>query len=275
MRSTRSAVVSIAALAAAATAGQDIDLGVAQNDVWAYVSAAGPSNIVNAWGSFDQDLNPDGFPGPFPGANFWSHVFVGWDTGDIPADFRWGGATVTITLASDTWVPGDGEVYVRFLNRGFLEASWNIFGNTPVPVPALGRIAGSDAAATNQGDTIAIEIPASIDRATIYDWLTGGQVYLAITADNAPPPPEGGQPGDLTGALQIYSGEDVFGRGPTIVLHPGLLGDANGDGVVDFGDLNAVLSDFNQAGDGLDGDLNRDGVVDFSDLNEVVSFFNT
>jgi hypothetical protein len=270
------AAAPLALLCPLALAG-DIDLGVADDDVWAYVSAVDPAtaNVVNAWGSFDSDLNPQGFPGTFPQANFWSHVFVGWDTGVIPADFRWGGATVTIRLATDTWVPEDGDVFVRMLNRGFDEATWNIFGNTPVPVPALGQFAGNDAAASLPGDVITIQVPADIDRGVVFEWLTGGQVYLAITADNAPPPPSGGKPPDLTGSLQIYSSEDVFQRGPRVVLHPGRLGDTNGDGAVDFEDLNNVLSDFNVSGEGLPGDLDRDGSVGFDDLNEVVSFFNT
>ncbi len=255
----------------------DIDLGIADDDVWAYVSAVDPAtaNVINAWGSNDVDLNPQGFPGMFPQSNFWSHIFVGWDTGVIPPTFRWGGATLTIRLGSDTWVPEAGDVFVRFLNRGFDEATWNVFGNTPVPVPAMGRITGNDTGATLTGDSITVEIPADLDRAVVFEWLTGGQVFFAITADNAPPPPQQGMPPDLTGSLQIYSSEDLFQRGPRLVLRPGRLGDTNGDGAVDFEDLNNVLSEFNMSGDGLIGDLNRDGVVSFEDLNEVVSFFNT
>lgn len=52
-------------------------------------------------------------------------------------------------------------------------------------------------------------------------------------------------------------------------------GDANGDGVVNFVDLNAVLSEFGQAGPSLVGDVNDDGVVDFGDLNTVLSNFGS
>lgn len=254
-----------------------IDLGIADDDVWAYVSAVDPATagVINAWGSNDLDLNPQGFPGTFPQSNFWSHVFVGWDTGVLPADFRWGGAEVRIRLGSNTWVPEEGDVFIRFLSRGFDEATWSIFGNTPAPVPALGQVTGVDAGATVTGDTITFTIPADLDPAIVFEWLSGGQVFFAITADNAPPPPQQGMPPDLTGALQIFSSEDIFARGPRLTLIPGRLGDANGDGVVDFADLNVVLSNFNVQGDGLAGDLNRDGSVDFTDLNEVISFFNT
>jgi hypothetical protein len=51
--------------------------------------------------------------------------------------------------------------------------------------------------------------------------------------------------------------------------------DANGDNIVNFTDLNAVLSSFGQAGVGIPGDVNGDGVVNFADLNAVLSDFGT
>lgn len=51
-------------------------------------------------------------------------------------------------------------------------------------------------------------------------------------------------------------------------------GDANGDNMVDFADLNLVLGAFNSSGMGLPGDLNDDGVVNFTDLNLVLGNFN-
>lgn len=48
-------------------------------------------------------------------------------------------------------------------------------------------------------------------------------------------------------------------------------GDVNGDGVVNFADLNIVLSQFGQSGAGLQGDVNGDGTVNFADLNIILS----
>ena len=59
----------------------------------------------------------------------------------------------------------------------------------------------------------------------------------------------------------IDIGADEFGCG----------GDANADGVVNFADLNVVLTNFAQTTD--QGDLNADGVVNFADLNIVLSNF--
>ena len=50
-------------------------------------------------------------------------------------------------------------------------------------------------------------------------------------------------------------------------------GDANGDNIVNFADLNIVLSQFGQSGAGLQGDVNGDGTVNFADLNIVLSNF--
>ena len=53
----------------------------------------------------------------------------------------------------------------------------------------------------------------------------------------------------------------------------GLLGDINGDGVVDFDDLSIVLGQFGQTGQGLAGDVNGDGIVNFDDLSSVLGQF--
>lgn len=57
-----------------------------------------------------------------------------------------------------------------------------------------------------------------------------------------------------------------------LVLTPG---DANGDGRVDFADLNLVLGAFGQSGVALLADVTGDGRVDFADLNLVLAMFGT
>jgi hypothetical protein len=52
-------------------------------------------------------------------------------------------------------------------------------------------------------------------------------------------------------------------------------GDSNGDGLVNFTDLNAVLATFGQTGAGIPGDVNGDLVVNFADLNLVLTNFGT
>jgi len=50
-------------------------------------------------------------------------------------------------------------------------------------------------------------------------------------------------------------------------------GDANGDGVVNFADLNILLIQWGQCGPILGGDVNGDGCVDFADLSIILDNF--
>jgi len=52
-----------------------------------------------------------------------------------------------------------------------------------------------------------------------------------------------------------------------------LTADTNGDNVVNFADLNAVLGAFGQSGAGNPADVNGDMIVNFSDLNAVLAEF--
>jgi hypothetical protein len=73
------------------------------------------------------------------------------------------------------------------------------------------------------------------------------------------------------GATSIEFGGGNIYRGPAFECQ----GDVNGDEVVDFADLNAVLHHFGTSGKPgfLPGDLNQDGVVDFFDLSDVLAGF--
>ncbi len=56
-------------------------------------------------------------------------------------------------------------------------------------------------------------------------------------------------------------------------LPPVLPGDVNGDGIVEFADLNLVLSNYNATGSGVVGDVDFDNRVDFADLNLVLGSY--
>lgn len=56
-------------------------------------------------------------------------------------------------------------------------------------------------------------------------------------------------------------------------LRAACRGDANGDRLVDFADLNAVLAAFGESGEDITGDVNCDGAVNFGDLNTVLTNF--
>ncbi len=69
------------------------------------------------------------------------------------------------------------------------------------------------------------------------------------------------------GQFAVELGSGLF------VARASLQADATGDDLVNFADLNLVLSQFGQSGSGLSADLNGDGVVNFADLNLVLSEF--
>lgn len=87
--------------------------------------------------------------------------------------------------------------------------------------------------------------------------IATSQPYYLLFDQNA-------QPADLTGAANFVRAR---------ILPPVTPGDTNGDGRVDFLDLNNVLSAFGVAGQWLAGDVNRDGIVNFLDLNIVLGAF--
>ncbi len=57
-------------------------------------------------------------------------------------------------------------------------------------------------------------------------------------------------------------------------IDPSVLGDIDGDGVVDFTDLNLLLSAYNEQGENMPEDLDGDGDVDFADLNILLGQYN-
>lgn len=80
-----------------------------------------------------------------------------------------------------------------------------------------------------------------------------------------------GERGGVGGRFLNWSAPDAGGC--MLVAVGRRAGDTDGDGSVDFIDLNNVLSDYGQFGSGLAGDVNADGLVDFVDLNIVLGEF--
>lgn len=95
----------------------------------------------------------------------------------------------------------------------------------------------------------------------------GGETLQAVTI------PAGGTyfvrvlgPSNPTFSVQLYDLSIFY-------LGVGCPGDANGDNVVNFADLNFVLATYGQSGPSVLGDVNHDGTVNFADLNIVLSNF--
>ncbi len=84
---------------------------------------------------------------------------------------------------------------------------------------------------------------------------TGGNYYLRVFTTSS------------ALDIQLYRFELSF-------VGAGCQGDTNGDNMVNFVDLNNVLTDYNQSGAFLPGDVNDDGTCNFDDLNIVLSNYN-
>jgi hypothetical protein len=151
------------------------------------------------------------------------------------------------------------------------EAVWGYADFTPT----LGLPTGADPVEfySSPDDPLAIGItPGScggdaFDIAWAIDPVTGAPANLPgfdfiriTTAVDAIIGPLGEVSAEIAGVARVR---------PTVLL----AGDANGDGTVDFADLNAVLSSFGQTGEGILGDVDCDGVVNFADLNAALSNF--
>ncbi|MGD9691312.1 MAG: hypothetical protein AB7G17_00550 [Phycisphaerales bacterium] len=100
------------------------------------------------------------------------------------------------------------------------------------------------------------------DRDTINDGVRGLMSFTVMPNGSFP------QNGTTVDTLGITPNELAVWRGLCV-------GDVTGDLVVNFADLNVVLSQFGQTGVGLQGDVNGDGVVNFGDLNIILSNFGT
>lgn len=80
----------------------------------------------------------------------------------------------------------------------------------------------------------------------------------------------------LAATIRYDRGSGVFEEYDAILFvgpDCAILGDTNGDGLVNFTDLNAVLAGFGSAGVGLPGDVNGDEQVNFTDLNIILAAF--
>lgn len=103
-----------------------------------------------------------------------------------------------------------------------------------------------------------------------------------ISENNPGDPSFGGGPAINANGDIVFNAALIPVGNPTVEYGSGVFvvraltslpGDTNGDGVVNFTDLNTVLGQFGQSGLGLSGDVNDDEVVDFADLNTVLANF--
>ncbi|MEN6458014.1 MAG: lectin like domain-containing protein [Thermoguttaceae bacterium] len=78
----------------------------------------------------------------------------------------------------------------------------------------------------------------------------------------------------IGGALNYTVGYLDDTEASTVTLKVAQYGDANLDGMVNYSDLNKVLTNYNGAGDWGQGDFDYGGSVDYADLNKVLTNYN-
>ncbi len=114
--------------------------------------------------------------------------------------------------------------------------------------------------------------------AVAYQWMRNGQAVVdgghysgAQTATLSVT--HGAKSDSGTFTCRIDNGLYAATSQPASLTVAGCPGDANGDLMVNFADLNVVLFLFGQTGENLPGDFNHDGVINFADLNLLLANF--
>ncbi|MEQ8844098.1 MAG: hypothetical protein RIB58_04515 [Phycisphaerales bacterium] len=149
---------------------------------------------------------------------------------------------------------------IQIIGAGSLLPGW---GGNPMDIADDGTIIGFDILMGNrrawiqpqgQGPLILLEDYIE-SHGGVVDLDLGLHVPQAISADG-----------------RTIIGHTTFEGGWIIHIIPPCVGDATGDGLVNFDDLNLVLANWSQVvAQGEDGDVDGSGVVDFGDLNLVLA----
>ncbi len=275
-----------------------------RNGVWAPIDFYG---VVNALAVFDDDaagpLPPALYIGCVPNSNFPDRALARWDGVSmtyIPG-LSTGSSTAAEVNALCLFDDGAGPaLYVggAFTSAGGLGAlriaRWN--GESWSALTGAGT-SGRVRAMTvmDDGNGPALFLSGSFSTA-------GGHAAIGVAryrASGFAPLGSGVQGGTFSGMAYGPSVRALApfdsGAAPPILCVGGVLGgaggtpshgfalwappdaccpgDANNDRVVNFADLNAVLSAFGASGTASDADMNGDGFVNFADLNLVLGHF--
>jgi hypothetical protein len=102
------------------------------------------------------------------------------------------------------------------------------------------------------------------------DVLPGASAWWQGDMDHVDADADGDDDMLIGSAAAAETSSEIRGAVYVFLTPPPCPGDALVDGMVDFGDLNLVLSDFNEPGASLQADVDVDGVVDFADLNLIL-----
>lgn len=193
----------------------------------------------------------------------------------------WGSGAAELGFRIDFWRQDPGTAAYQPL------AVFDVYGPDPSPVHPEARFTVTPAqysATPGPGGLThyVLELPTPVDLAA--NDASNPRWFVAVIARSANFSQQWSWAQGLGGSNRTYwwiRGAHMFyslGEGRAMIIGGTVAaacpGDTNGDGVVDFADLNEVLSTFNLVAPGQPGDVNDDGRVDFADLNIVISAFN-
>ena len=220
-------------------------------------AGVGDTATAGLWGRFNPISNaaqPED-DNPLGTGTFCYITSNGAVNGGLDADVDNGITTITSPLVDGS---GAGTLYVSY-HRWF---SNNLGNNRGQPSDTLlVQISNNNASSWTTLETVSENTGKWTPRAfKVSDFVAPtNQMRIRFRAN------------DTSGDSCVEAGIDdvVFYR----ITCDSIPGDVNGDGVVNFADLNIVLSNFGQTGPGLPGDADGDGDVDFADLNIVLSNF--
>lgn len=179
--------------------------------------------------------------------------------GRAAARWVWNGASYDMTIIGSLPLtsPVHGEAYLNSVSdEGDLAVGFNRYFQNLIQIkgivwtPETGLMSGEDYVAALG---LSAQLPGDTEIIDMSAVSPDGTAIAGILRSTA-------------GTLQSF------------VIYLGVAlceGDTNGDGIVNFADLNGVLASFGQTGEGIPGDVNGDGVVNFADLNEVLANFGT
>ncbi len=218
------------------------------------------------------DVGGDGFPDIFwscPSNQAVFHL-------DLMSGFNFVFVEGEQTAAAFGDFEADGSPDIAVTNRGpdSVTVATNLGGPNP-PWASLPGDAGAPA-----GSEVVLRAKAGGSPEVRYRWLRSGvQVFDDLDHYSGAATPTLVILSLRQEDVGVYSlrvstpcGEQTF-AGVTVFIAPpiGCTGDANGSGVVDFGDILAILANF--GGPGPVGDADGNGVVDFSDILTVLANF--
>ena len=174
---------------------------------------------------------------------------------EITVDSRADLAAQTIQAASPTYTLGGDMTYdITITNNGLGDSG---------PVDADIRLSTNDFISTSDTQVTTVSVPSIAPGATWSDTITSpvpsissGDYYLGMIVDS-------GDNENNTGDNSTFD--------PTQVTIAACTGDLNGDGVIDFSDVNIFVAAF-QSSDPV-ADLSGNGSVGFEDVNLFTSAF--